>query len=362
MNTSLNDTRAHPFGRMSREMQKLVRLQVGRPLLILFTVFALGTIGFKIQNWNEWSWLNCSYMAVMTLTTVGYGDMLGMEHKPFAKLFAMVLMVVGVSVVVYAVSTVTAFIVEGELKAYFSENKMLTQISKLKNHYILCGAGATGHYVADEFCKVGQPFVVIDNSSEHITELLERYPDILYVLGDATEEEVLENANIKGAKFLVAMLGSDKDNLFLVVTARALNPQLKIAARAIDNSVRKKLANVGTDIIVSPNAIGGLRLASEILRPNVVSFLDKMLRDQSGVTRFGEAVVGPGSAIIGRTLADSQIRERIGLQVVAIKLPQADSFLYNPAATTQVLLGSALIVIGTVEQLDQLRQMTAHPV
>ncbi len=330
---------------------------LGKPLIGLFLVFIIGTVGYKLQNWDHWSWLNCSYMTIVTLTTVGYGDVLGIDNHPGSKIYTMILMIVGMGVVVYYVSTLTAFIVEGQLKAYFAENKMLNKISRLSDHHILCGAGATGHFVVDEFCKNKQEFVVIDNNHQYVTEIKENHANILCIEGDATDEDILIKANVKQAKGVVAMLSSDKDNLFLVVTAKALNDKLKIAARAIDPGFMKKLKSVGADIIVSPNAIGGLRLASEILRPRVVSFLDKMIRDKSATTRFGEVTVPVDSGLIGVTFGKSQIGPKTGLLIIAVDMPETGECVYNPPASMLVKAGAILIVIGTNEQINKLQKL-----
>jgi len=336
-----------------------IRFQVMRPLTILVIIYILGTVGYKIQNWDQWSWLDCTYMAVITLTTVGYGDVLGIDNLPGAKLYTMVLMITGMGGVLYAVSTLTAFVVEGELRAFFWENRMLKRISKLKNHYILCGAGATGHYVVDEFYKTKQNFVVIDTDSVYLKELTETHSDILFLEDDATDEDVLLKANIKHAKGLAAMLSSDKDNLFLVVTAKALNRNLRVAARAIEPRFISKLRNVGAHIIVSPNTIGGLRLASEILRPHVVSFLDKMMRDTSVINRFWEVLVPPRSSMHGVPIGLSNISGETGLLVIAVRLPHDGKFLYNPPPSTLIVEGSVLIVIGSIEQWKKLQEMAA---
>lgn len=338
----------------------LIRDQLTTPILLLLGVFISGTLGYKLLNWSEWSFVDCAYMTVITLTTVGYGDVLGIENYPLAKFYTMTLMLTGMGIVLYAVSALTAFIVEGEMKAYFRENKMLNRISKLKDHYILCGFGATGHYVVDEFCKTGQTFVVIDVDESHVDELRQKYDSILCFQGDATEDETLHKANIMSARGIIGLLPSDKDNLFLVVTAKAINPSLNIAARAIDATFIQKLRNVGAQIIVSPNAIGGLRLASEILRPHVVSFLDIMMRDDTAVNRFGEVVVPENSHIVGKTLRDSNIFGETGLTVIAMKQPHRKGYDYNPTASAVIQPNSILIVIGTPQQFEKVNRYVAR--
>lgn len=342
---------------MGQDMSVSLRTQIGKPVILLLVIYVIGTVGFKLQNWDGWSWLDCSYMTVVTLTTVGYGDVLGIDHLPHTKVYTMGLMLVGMGVVLYAISSLTAFVIEGELTAYFSESKMIRKISKLNDHYIICGAGATGHFVVDEFCKTQQNFVVIDNDPHLINELRENYSEVLYIQGDATEEEILQKANIEHARGLAALLSSDKDNLFLVVTARALNNNLQIAARAVDKTFIKKLENIGADIIVSPPAIGGMRLASEILRPHVVTFLDQMLRDRQAITRFGGVTVPDNSGLVGLTLGKSNIAAETGLLIIAMKKPGNDSYIYNPPASTVIQAGTVLIVIGSVDQIEKLKQM-----
>ena len=336
--------------------KKFIREHIIFPITLLFSIFLIGTMGYKVMNWDEWSLIDCAYMTSITLTTVGYGDILGIENSLLAKIYTILLMITGMGIVMYAVSTLTAFIVEGEMKAYFAESKMMKKIEKLSDHYIICGAGATGVYVIEEFFKTDQSFVVIDTDQHNINEITKNHEGILYLLGDATDDEILISANIHHARGLIAILPSDKENLFLVVSAKALNPKLKIAARAIDSNFIQKLRNVGAQVIVSPNAIGGMRIASEIIRPHVVSFLDSMLRNRDGVIRVGEIIIPAKSRLVNRPLKDAHIHKNTGLLVIALKQPDINQYIYNPGGDLIIKENSVFIVIGSLQQISELEK------
>lgn len=327
------------------------------PLLLIAGIFCVGVVGYLVIGWGRWSVLECAYMTLITLTTVGYGDVLHIEGDTAATLFTMAILLVGMGVVLYSVSTITAFVVEGGVATVFRERKMLSQIQRLRGHIIVAGAGATGENVVDELVHAACTFVVVESEREALEGVLQRHGDILALEGDATEDETLVRAGICHAGGLIACLSNDKDNLYLTVTAKNLNPGIRVVARAIAKKMREKLLRVGADCVVSPNQIGGLRMASEILRPHVVSFLDRMLRSKQPAMRFAEVEVGEGSALDGQTLAGSRIYERTGLLVVAALPRGASEHLYNLPGTYRIERGSVLIVIGDLEAVRRLERM-----
>jgi len=332
------------------------------PLMLLIITLFLGAVGYYVigrRLGSQWDFIDCILMTSITLTTVGYGDIFNaMDHKIY-KIYTIVLMWVGMGVALYAVSTITAFVVEEQLGHFFRERKMKKRIANLKDHYILCGAGNVGIHVINEMVSSRKSFVVIELSEERIRRLLEDHPNILYIQADATNENALKTAGIEHAKGLIAALGSDSQNMLLTVTARYLNKDLRIVARCIEHTLAPKFKLSGADSVVSANFIGGMRIASEMLRPTVVNFLDKMLRAPDPTTRFEEVTVEQGSGLVGKSLAKARIGERTGLTVVAIKRAHSEHFYYNPKGDTELRPGDVLVVIGGVDQIQVLREIAS---
>ena len=322
----------------------------------MIAVSCVGVSGYIILE-PHWSFLDAVFMTFITLTTVGYSDY---EISTTGKIFTLILLTLGIGTFTYGLAAVTTFIVEGRLSNAFRRKRMDKQIARLTNHCIICGAGDTGSYVIDEFQKTGRSFVVVEPDETRIQELLERV-SFLYVQGDATDDRVLEHAGIEKAQMLVTTLPLDKDNLFVVLSARRLNQSLRIIAKVVDvRDSGPKVCMAGADEVVSPEAIGGLRLASLALRPQVVSFLDLMLRE-GGVTRFEEATIRKGSRLIGKELRESRIWEETGLRIVAMRHGQAGEFIYNPGANHTFKENDVLFVIGEPSALQQIRRMANDP-
>ncbi|MCD4685706.1 MAG: potassium channel family protein, partial [Anaerolineae bacterium] len=284
-------------------------------LLLILTLIGGGTLGYVLLE--DWSVLDALYMTIITMATVGYG-----ETRPLSdagQWFTMVLIITSIMLAGYAISTLAAFILEGEFARILQERKMDQRISKLDNHIVLCGAGRTGKHIAQEFFRTRTPFVLVEHDIAVLQEALEMIGPCPYLVADATVDETLQTVGIERARGLVAALGEDKDNVFLVLSARALNPTLRIISRVIDESNTGKLKKAGADEIVSPNAIGGLRMASVMLRPTVVTFLDEMLRVPDQTLRVEEVHAEHLPRAANRTLGDLNIGRRTGMLVMAIK-------------------------------------------
>lgn len=237
---------------------------------------------------------------------------------------------------------------------------MKDKISHLNRHVIIAGVGGTGEYCVEEIHRSGMPFVVMETKMENIRKLTEKFGEILYVHGDATEDENLMKAGIERAMGLVACLSNDKDNLYLTVTARTLNQNLKIVARGISPEIREKLTRTGANYVVSPNMIGGLRMASEMIRPTVVSFLDKMLRAKDESVRVGEIMVRSGAYLDGKTIGESDIYEKTGLLVMAVLDVDSSELEYNPAGSYKLDGGDVIIVVGDVSSIQKLKNLAEH--
>ncbi|MGE0395681.1 MAG: TrkA family potassium uptake protein [Kofleriaceae bacterium] len=331
------------------------RLLVG--FLVLVAVVWGGATGYWVIGDGRWEFHDCLYMTVITLTTVGYGETLeGMDKVPYARDFTMVLLLFGTGAIVYFASTITAFIVEGDLKNVLFASRMKKRMKRMKDHVVVCGAGSTGRNVIIEMLKVGIPVVAIDVDEHELKELAEDHPkaDFTYLVGDATDDEVIESANLASARGLVAALSSDKDNLYLVVSARQAAPHLRIVARCSELAHVEKIKKSGADAVVSPNYIGGMRLVSEMVRPAVVKFLDEMLRDKR-VYRIEEVSLGDKAAGFGGTLREARVRERFGMTVLAVRESADAAWKYNPEADQRLAPRMTLVVLGSTEQVAKLR-------
>ena len=317
-------------------------------LAAILGLIGMGTLGFHFIE--GWSWLDSFYTTVITLGTVGYGDFT--PKDPAGKLFVVGMVVVGLMVISYAAVELTAFVVEGHLNRMLRIRKVDNMIKKVSGHYIVCGAGKTGRHIISELVKNKVPFVVIDRDVDKMDDPeVHKHP---HITGDATDDAILERAGIKKAKALAATLETDEANLFLMLTAKNLNPKLRIVTKVVNDAAKLKLLRAGADAVVAPNFIGGLRMASEMLRPNVVSFLDIMLRQSAGY-RFEEAGIGPKSPAAGKHLEDLDLYKRFGVNPVAIREGGKD-FHYNPSPKHKLKVGDTLVFIAEPEKLHKLRK------
>lgn len=330
-------------------------MSLRRKLALLFTILATlmasGTVGLHLLE--GWGWFDSLWATVVTLSTVGYGDFV--PHSAPGKTFTMGLIVVGLGVFSYTLVELTSLVVGGHLNRYLRLRKVDQMVKKVSGHFIVCGAGRTGQHVIGELVKNKVPFVIIERSEERLEALkLTAHP---HIAGDATDDAVLERAGITKAKALASCLETDEANLFLILTAKNLNPKLRVATKVVNDGARAKLLKAGADAAVAPNAIGGLRLASEMLRPHVVSFLDIMLRHSEGY-RFEEATVGANSPAAGKTLKNLDLYERFGIQPVAIR-EGGKTFHYNPSPAHTLKAGDTLVVIAEPSKLAKLRKFVA---
>jgi voltage-gated potassium channel len=336
------------------------RLLMG--LVLLLGVVIGGGVGYYLIGGGRWRFGDCIYMTVITVTTVGYGEILpDMDHAPYARAFTIVLLLFGTGSIVYFASTVTAFIIEGDLRNVLFTSRLKKRMRRMKDHVVVCGAGSTGRHVIEELLTTGVPVIAIDVRDGELREIAEKFPraEFAYVIGDATDDDVMAQTGLERARGLVAALSSDKDNLYLTVSARQTNPGARIVARCAELSHVEKIRRSGADAVVSPNFIGGMRLVSELLRPAVVRFLDDMLRDRRAAYRIEEIQLGERATELGRTLREARVRERFGMTVLAVRATDNQSWVYNPDADEQLGIGMTLVVLGSTEQVAELRRLTA---
>jgi len=333
---------------------KLYKRLIG-VLLVLTVIMLTGILGYSVIE--GWTTFEAFYMTVITLASVGF-----MEVHPLSvggRAFTIVLILCGSGVLIYGISVITAFVVEGELTDALRRRKMDKKIERLDGHYIVCGADQIGRYVLDELVKTRKDFVVIERNPERVRQLVQE--DILCIEGDATHDASLLKAGIKKARGFITALHSDAENLFVVITAKRLNPGLRVISKALEEESEQKIRMVGAEGVVMPTYIGGLRMVSEMIRPSVVNFLDIMLRSRDKTVRVDEISIPPGSPFIGKTLQQAGILETEGVTIVALKDRAYDTYVFNPARNTVLGPDHILIVIGSVDLIGEI-SLKAQPV
>jgi voltage-gated potassium channel len=319
---------------------------------LLVAIYAVGVSGYMFLE--GWPFQDASYMTVITVATVGYGETRPLT--PTGRWFTTALILGGMGTLLYALSSITAFVVEGELKEFLRRTRMEKVIAKLSGHFIICGGGRVGVRILKELARTGQELVVVDQNLSQVKEWGERFPKVFLLEGDATTDETLEKAGVHRARGLLAALGSDKDNLFVVLSARGMNKDLRIVTRADEETSRDKLLRAGADSVVLPHTIGGMRMASEMIRPAVVSFLDTMLREKDSTLRVEEAPVAASSHLDGRQIEEGEVSRRTGALLVAIRKPDG-SFEFNPPGGREIRAGEVLVAIGNPQQIAALRKL-----
>ena len=327
--------------------------------LILFAaVYLVGVVGFKLFGGPEVSLLDCVYMTAITISTIGYGEVVDLSGHPAGRVFNILFIILSLGTIAFAVSSITAFIVEGELKNLLGRRRMEKDIARLKDHYIVCGSDETAGTVIRELLLTQREFVVVEPAKERI-EKLGTLGSFLYVLGDPAEDAVLQKAGVDRAKGILLSLPTDEANLFVTLTARSLNLKARIIAKGIDLRSHDKMKRAGADSVVSPSFIGGMRMVSDMVRPAVVTFLDKMLYDKEHVMRVEEVAVGKGSPLVGKTIQESAVRERTKALLVAVRKAETKDYEFNPSSDRVVQENDVFIFIGSPEMLKVLGNLTS---
>ena len=329
-----------------------------RAAFVVVLLFVIGVVGYALLEEEDQGLMDAVYMTVITLTTTGYGEVVDLHDSTVGKAFTSVLLLAGVGALAYFFSSATAFMVEGDLARVFWRRRMSKAIEALSGHVIVCGAGHTGTHVVQELVATKRPFVLVESSQERIDDLTEQHGDALVaVKGDAGEDEALKAAGIERASGLVTTVSSDRDNLLVVVSARMLNPRLRIVSRCIDDSMASKIRRAGADGIVSPNRIGGLRLVSELVRPHAVSYLDLMLRDRGDVLRVESVQVSEGSELAGGTVGRLRGENIDGLAVLALR--KADgAWVQAPRDDQTIEPGWSVVFVGPPATRDRLSRLS----
>jgi voltage-gated potassium channel len=326
-------------------------LKIVAVALLLLT--GAGTAGFHYLE--RWSWFDSFYMVVITLSTIGYQEVHPLSHA--GRVFNTALIIAGVALVFSLIGALTQALLEFELVKVFGKRRMEREISKLKDHYIICGAGRVGSSVARELDRKPCPFVIVETDQHHVTEL---DPKWLVIIGDAASEKTLRDAGISSASGLVAATTTDATNIYIVLTARTLNPKLKIIARATEERAERHLKTAGADVVISPYAAAGHRIAQSFLRPNVLDFLDIATDRYQAVEMLIEEIkIGRQSPLAEATVGTSGIHRDFGVMILAIRRTDGQT-RFNPLAQDSIGAGDYLIVMGEPAQLGKLESLAAQ--
>ncbi|MBI4873258.1 MAG: potassium channel protein [Acidobacteria bacterium] len=333
-------------------MERIYRRLVFIGIAIAVTM-TVGTLGFTLIE--RFPLLDAFYMSLTTITTVGYGEIHPLSQA--GRIFNSFLILFGVSVMFLAFGAMTQTAIELELNEVFGKRRVRRMIDKLDRHYIVCGYGRVGRGAAAELQRAGAPFVVLDRDQARVDRAMR--DGMLAVAADATRDDMLKEAGIERARGLIAALTTDADNLFLVLSAKTLNPAVAVSARAGEEEAEKKLRRVGADVVFTPYNITGYRLAQALLRPQVSEFLDFTTQNIGLNVSIEQVAVAGGSEVAGRSLAQVQVRRDLGVIVLAIR--RGDGRMhFNPPADAVIAGGDCLIVMGEPENLRHLERLLSE--
>lgn len=322
------------------------------PLIVMLTLWLIGTIGYVLID--NYTWFDAFYMTIITVATVGYG-----EVKPLTdsgKIFTALLILTSFGTFAYAVSSITKFVFEGEFNDFYKNRKLNSTIEKLSDHVIICGYGRNGRQAAQVLKKHNQRFVVVEKDQNLTLTLNHKHSDLI-VSGDGTQDEILIKAGIMRAKALITTLPVDADNVFIVLTARNLNKNLTIISRASEDNSDTKLKIAGANNVIMPDRVGGAHMASLVMKPDVIEFIDTITAEGGNNISLEEiSFTNMPEALKDKTLKDLEIRNKSGANIIGFKTATGE-YIINPSADTQIIANSKLFVLGTPEQIIVLKQL-----
>jgi voltage-gated potassium channel len=318
----------------------------------LMAVLIAGTAGYRIISVGNSSLIDCLYMTLITITTIGFGEIVDLSSSPQGRIFTMFLALCGIGIITYTLSNLTAFIVEGSLNEAFLRRKMEKTIRKLSDHFIVCGIDGVGHYIINELYETKRPHVIVDTSRQNIEKFLHDYHEDFFIVGDATDNDTLLESGVMKARGLFAVTGDDNNNLVISITAKQLNPSVKVIACCYDLKNMDKIKKAGADAVISPTFIGGLRMASEMIRPAVVSFLDIMLRDKKKNLRIEEIPVPDSYS--GQPLSVLNLQKYPDTLLLAVKIKS--DWIFNPDRHYAFTPGTTLIIMTTPEDREEIQK------
>lgn len=314
-------------------------------------IMMTGTVGYRIIGGEQYSWIDCFYMTFITVATIGYGEIVDLSESPGGRLFTVLIATLGIGTMTYMLSTVTAFILESDINQVWRRKKMTQTISKISGHYIVCGIGRVGSNVAHELVTTGRECVVMDSDLQHLETFLEKYPAQPYMHADATDNDALLAAGVMRARGLFAVATDDSQNLVISLSAKQLNPNLRVVARCHDLKNLEKTRKAGADEIVSPDFTGGLRIVSAMVRPHVVSFMDEMLKTENNL-RMEEFPIPAEFA--GKSLGVLNLGSR---HYVLLAIRQNQQWMFNPDANHTMQEGDVLMMMTTPQGRNRLERL-----
>ena len=320
----------------------------------IVTTLTIGTVGFTVID--GYPPFDAFYMSLTTMTTVGYGEIHPLSQA--GRIFNSFLIVFGVTTIFIAIGAMTQTIIELEFGDAIGKRRNKRMIDNLKDHYIICGYGRVGRGAAHELRHAGVPFVVVDNNPDRAERAM--LAGMLAVAADSTQDETLRLVGIERARGLVAALATDADNLFVLLSAKGLNPQIYVATRAAEEGAEAKMRRAGADAVFAPYAMTGHRLAQSLLRPHVVQFLDFTTKDVGEDIAIEQVRVSGASEMVSKTIKEMQLRKEVGVIVMAIR-KESGEMVFNPPAETAVQGGDYLIVMGRPGNLRTLETLLAEP-
>lgn len=330
-------------------MQQETYRHIRNALLLLIGVLFFGVVGYMLLE--GWSFLDALYMTVISITTTGFREVHPLS--PHGQVLTLIILILGVVTIAYLGGRLAQLLLESYL---FRRRKMEKNVRKMEKHYIVCGYGRMGKKICQELENQKAPFVIVENNPAEI-ELLHN-TSYLFVEGDATDDEVLLKAGIQRAKGLVAVLPTEAENVFTTLSAKVLNPNIFVVSRAVEEKTESKLIKAGADRVVKPYEIGGFRMAQVLLRPGVVDFIDVIARDRQIDLKIEEMEVHSSSPLVGKTLAESPIRNTYNCIIVAI-MSANQQFHYNPQSNAKIRAGDKLIVLGEEKNIQALASIAA---
>ncbi len=351
----MNDGASNVAERMSVPESNRRRIYLALGVFVL--VFCLGVAGFRIIGGPGWTISDAVYQTVITLSTVGYGEAHNLSSTPALRAFTVLFNLLCLGTIAFAITSITAFIVEGELRNILWRRRMDKKIARLRDHYIVCGGDETAQTIVRELVLTRRPCVAVVRTKE-LVDKLTCWGKVLLVLGDPTDDDVLVQAGIARAKGIFLCLPTDEENLFVTISSRNINPKVRIVAKAIEVNADKKIAKAGADLVISPTFIGGMRMVSEMVRPAATTFLDMMLRDREKVFRVEEIKVEKGSSLAGKTVEEARLSEKTGALLVAVRKAGSADYEFNPPKDRRIVENDVLILIARPDMLTALGKMT----
>jgi voltage-gated potassium channel len=318
-----------------------IERRFAKPLAFLVLLHLIGAVAYRVIGGDKYTLFDGLYMAFITIATIGYAETIDLAQSPVGRAFTIAFGFTGIATTWYIFSQLTAFIVEGEINVALRRRRMLKRIAGMSGHYIVCGVGRVGSNVARELLATEREFVIIDTSQAHIDAFRERNPSIVFLHGDAAEDAMLRDAAVERAVGVFAVVGDDSRNLVITLSAKSLNPKVRVVARCHDIAWMDKMKKVGADAIVSPDFTGGMRIAAAMIRPTVVTFLDEMLRSDKAL-RVEEVRVGERHA--GQTLG---VIEHRGSDHIVLAVRSGAQWTFNPPSDFALKGGEMVVVVST---------------